>query len=81
VEWFHNRPEQARVRPTDQGYEVEADIKWSELGLVPRPGLELGVSPAVVSEGRFEWEPCLKLNWRYYHRADDRLGLGTLRLE
>jgi hypothetical protein len=41
----------------------------------------IGVSPAVVSEGTFEWEPSLKLNWRYYGRRDERFGLGTLRLE
>ena len=81
TEWFHNRPVQGEVRRTDQGYEVEADIPWSDLGLTPRSGLVIGVSPAVVSEGSFEWEPSLKLNWRYYDRRDERFGLGTLRLE
>ena len=81
TEWFHNRPVQAEVRHTDQGYEVEATIPWSDLGLTPRSGLVIGVSPAVVSEGTFEWEPSLKLNWRYFGRADERYELGTLRLE
>ncbi|MFA5057684.1 MAG: glucoamylase family protein, partial [Opitutaceae bacterium] len=81
TEWFHQHPVRAQVRPADQGYAVEADIRWSDLGVTPRPGLELGVSPAVVSEGSYEWEPSLKLNWRYYDRADERKGLGTLRLE
>ena len=81
TEWFHNRPVHGEVRRTDQGYEVEADIPWADIGLTPRSGLVIGVSPAVVSEGTFEWEPSLKLNWRYYCRADERYGLGTLRLE
>lgn len=81
TEWFHNRPVQGAVLHSDQGYEVEASIPWSDLGLTPRHGLVISVSPAVVSEGTFEWEPSLKLNWRYYSRSDERFGLGTLRLE
>jgi hypothetical protein len=79
-EWFHRQPAVARVRPTKNGYIVEAEIKWSTLGLTPRPGLELGIAPAVVAGGNKEWEPSLKLTWRFYQRADDRFGLGTLRL-
>jgi hypothetical protein len=80
-EWFHRQPAVGRIRLTPTGYIVEADIKWSTLGLTPRPGLELGVAPAVVAEGTKEWEPSLKLTWRYHERPDDRYSLGLLRLE
>jgi hypothetical protein len=80
-EWFHKRPATAQVKRNEDGYTVEAEIKWSDLGLTPRSGLKIGVSPAVVSEGSFEWEPSKKLNWRYYRRADEVIGLGTLILK
>ena len=80
-EWFHNRPAHVQLDPTPRGYNVEARIAWSEIGVRPSAGLELGVSPAVIAEGSFESEPSLKLNWRYYRRADERYGLGTLRLQ
>jgi hypothetical protein len=80
-EWCRNRPAAAQILRTDHGYTVEADIPWSLLGLTPHPGLEFGVSPAVATDGRHEWEPSLKLNWRFFQRRDERFGLGTLRLE
>ncbi len=80
-EAFHHRSVAATTTPTAAGYNVEARIAWSELGVAPHAGLELAVSPAVVSESPFAWEPALKLNWRYYQRADERFGLGLLRLE
>ena len=80
-EWFHRQPATARVRLTKTGYVVEADIRWATLGVTPRPGLELGIAPAVVAEGTKEWDPSLKLAWRFYQRPDDRYGLGVLRLE
>ena len=81
MEWFHNRPEAARIRPTEHGYVVEADIKWTELGIVPRPGLMFDLTASVTAGGVNEWDPALELSWRYYRRADDRFGLGTVRLE
>ena len=60
---------------------VEADIPWSVIGLTPRAGLELGVTTAVATDGRYEWEPSLKLNWRFYQRRDERYGLGVLKLQ
>jgi hypothetical protein len=60
---------------------VDAKIKWSTLGLTPRPGLELAIAPSVVAEGTREWQPSLKLTWRFYQRPDDRFGLGVVRLE
>ncbi|HXQ81245.1 MAG TPA: glucoamylase family protein [Opitutaceae bacterium] len=81
MEWFHNRPAAARIRATAHGYVVEADIKWTELGIVPRPGLMLDLTASVTAAGINEWDPALELSWRYYRRADDTFGLGTARLE
>ncbi|HVU18579.1 MAG TPA: glucoamylase family protein [Candidatus Didemnitutus sp.] len=80
-EWFHHQPATARVRLTKTGYVVEADVKWSTLGLTPHQGLEFGIAPAVIASGTKEWDPSLKLAWRLYQRADDRFGLGVIRLE
>lgn len=81
AETFHQLPVTGHLSPIAGGYTVEARIPWSDLGLTPHAGLELGASPAVVSEGRHEWEPALKLNWQYFHRTDGRIQLGLLRLE
>jgi len=81
MEWFHKQPANARIRRTKDGYRVDADIKWSELGLTPRPGLEFDATASVTAGGNNEWDPSLELSWRYYVRADDRFGLGTVRLE
>lgn len=81
IELNHNRPAQARIEPTEQGYTVEADIPWSTLGLTPRAGLEFNLTTAVASSARNEWEPSLKLNWRFFLRRDERYGLGVVRLE
>lgn len=82
-ESFNNASASASVTITDteQGYRVEGVIPWGTLGLEPRQGLELGVSPAVVTEGTKEWEPTLKLNWSYYREGESRARLGRLRLE
>jgi len=81
MEWFHNRPAQARIRMTEHGYTVDADIDWSELGLTPRPGLEFDLTASVTAAGIYEWDPALELSWRYFQRPDDGFGLGTVRLE
>jgi hypothetical protein len=80
-EWFHGGNAAATVRITEHGYVIDADIPWTKLQLTPRTGVEIGVSPAVVTEGKQEWDPSLKLNWRFYQRPDDRISLGVLRLE
>lgn len=77
----HDRPAPAVVRRTGQGYSVDADIPWSLLGLTPSRGLEIALTAAVATDARYEWEPSLKLNWRFFQRRDERYGLGTLRLE
>ncbi len=78
MEWFHNHPVEARIHATVQGYEVDSDIPWSELGIVPRPGLELSATASVTAAGTNEWDPSLELSWRYYQRADERFGLGSI---
>lgn len=77
----HKRAVPAVVRRTKEGYTVDSDIPWSQIGLTPKPGLEIGVTTAVATDGRYEWEPSLKLNWRYYERRDERYGLGVLKLQ
>jgi hypothetical protein len=80
-EWSRNRPVVSKVVRTREGYTVDADISWSQLGLTPSPGLEFRMTTAVATDGRYEWEPTLKLNWRFFERADERFGLGLLKLE
>ncbi|HUG10729.1 MAG TPA: glucoamylase family protein, partial [Opitutaceae bacterium] len=80
-EFFNAAESSTSIRETDHGYTVEASIPWSSIGITPRAGLEIGVSPAVVSEGTREWEASLKLNWSYYHESETQARLGVLRLE
>jgi hypothetical protein len=80
MEWFHVHPVTARIRVTPHGYMIDSDIKWKELGMVPKPGLEFDLTANVTAEGNHEWDPSLELSWRYYQREDDRFGLGTVRL-
>ncbi len=80
-EMFHDAPAAGRLQLTPTGYTVEAAIPWRELGIVPHTGLALRISPAVVSDGRHEWEPNLKLTWRYFLRDDEKADLGWLRLQ
>ena len=81
MEWFHNRRADARITKTKTGYTVDADLAWKDLGIVPRPGLEIGATASVTAGGNNEWDPSLELSWRYYGRSDDRFGLGIIRLE
>lgn len=81
IEWNHNRVPEARIERTPHGYTVEAVIPWSLLGLTPQPGLELNLTTAVARNGRYEWEPSLKLNWRFFQRRDERYGLGKVKLQ
>jgi hypothetical protein len=80
MEWFHVHPVTARIRVTPHGYMIDSDIKWKELGMTPKPGLEFDLTANVTAEGNHEWDPSLELSWRYYQREDDRFGLGTVRL-
>jgi hypothetical protein len=80
MEWFHNRKVDTRIHVTEHGYTVDSDIGWKELGMVPRPGLEFDLTASVTAASTSEWDPSLELSWRYYERADERFGLGTVRL-
>lgn len=80
-ELCHSRPAPATIRRNAQGFTVDADIPWSVLGLTPVRGLTFNVSAAVATDGRYEWEPSLKLSWRFFQQPDERFGLGTLTLE
>ncbi len=80
MEWFHDRAVKAQIRMIEHGYAVDSDISWSELGIVPRPDLDIDVTASVTAASTNEWDPSLELSWRYYQRADERFGLGTVRL-
>jgi len=80
-EWFHNRVSRAAVKLSSNGYAVEALIPWEAIKVTPKPGLELGVAPAVMIEGTKEWEPSLKLNWCYQRLHDGQVRLGRLVLQ
>jgi len=81
AEYFNSGKASVSITDTATGYVVEATIPWSTLGVNPHAGLELGVSPAVITEGTKEWEPTLKLNWSYYRENETRIRLGRVRLE
>jgi hypothetical protein len=80
MEFFHNHPFTAQIRTTEHGYSIDSDIPWTELGLVPRPGLAFDLTANVSAGGTREWDPSLELSWRYYQRDNDRFGLGTVSL-
>lgn len=80
MEWFHNRPVRAKIVEDTRGYTVDSDIPWSELGIVPRPDLEFDLTANVTAASTDESDPSLELSWRYYRRADERFGLGTVHL-
>ncbi len=74
-EWFGGRRQiKAVAQPTTSGYEVEATIPWSLLGVTPARGTILRVSPAIknTGHGKAEW------NWQ---PTGDHVTLGRLILE
>ena len=81
MEWFHRKPATARIRKTKNGYRVDADIKWTEIGMKPHPGLAFDATASVTAGGGNEWDPSLELSWRYCVLANERFSLGTVRLE
>lgn len=80
-EMFNGAPSTARITPTAHGYLVEASIPWSSLGIQPRPGVELALSPAAFAKGTREWESTMKLNWSFAPTDDGSYRLGRLRLD
>ncbi|MBX3738818.1 MAG: hypothetical protein KF715_19145 [Candidatus Didemnitutus sp.] len=81
VEFFHHAASSGKITPTADGYIVDGSIPWSALGVTPKPGLEMGVSPAVVAEGTKEWEPTIKLIWSYVREDESHVRLGVLTLQ
>jgi hypothetical protein len=82
TENLHQNPlDEVRVSPTAQGYTVETAIPWSSLGLVPKPGLEFGLTAAAVSESPHEWETIIKLNWSWASVYAGFYRLGRVRLQ
>jgi hypothetical protein len=80
MEFFHNQPVKARIERTEHGYSVDSDIEWSELKITPKPDLEFDATANITAAGTHDWDPSLELSWRYYERADERFGLGTVHL-
>lgn len=81
VEFFHHAASRGKITPTADGYTVDGSIPWSALGVTPKPGLQMGVSPAVVAEGTKEWEATLKLIWSYVREDESHVRLGILTLQ
>ncbi len=80
-EWFGGRHlERACVEPVTNGYRVMAAIPWALLGLQPRAGLVLGISPALNSISHQD-EPAMLLNWRWKKTGAGVFQLGTVTLE
>ena len=80
TEFFHHVATRAKIRRTADGYTIEAPLPWAILGLDAHRGLELSVSPAVMSEGTGESDAMLKLNWSYAQASPTRYQLGCLQL-
>ena len=80
-EQYHRVANEASITPTSHGYTIEARIPWTSIGLTPKPGLEFGLSPAAIREGRHEWDATLKLNWSYVAQRAGEYRLGRVRLQ
>jgi hypothetical protein len=61
------------------GYYIEAAVKWSYLGVEPRPELIIGASPAVHHVSLAGSNEGAKLNWAFSKGAD-KIILGKLQL-
>jgi hypothetical protein len=80
-EMFHGAASTAQLTPSAQGYSLEAVIPWASLGISPKPGLVVSLSPAAFAKGTREWESTMKLNWSYAPMDDGSYRLGQLRLD
>jgi hypothetical protein len=67
------------VQATPTGYRVAAAIPWRLLGVTPKPGVTLSLTP-VVNNVVHKNEPIGKLWWRWHEHAG-RMELGALVLE
>jgi len=62
------------------GYILEGRIRWDYLGINPKEGLEIRLSPALHDLDRDRSE--MKAEWHFRNEEDyQRFGLGRLRLE
>jgi hypothetical protein len=80
-ELFKHAVNEAHITPTAHGYTVETSIPWANLNLVPKPGLEFGLTAAAVSESTHEWESIIKLNWSWVPLRAGVFRLGNVRLQ
>jgi hypothetical protein len=78
---FHAAAVAGDVQAVPTGYTVNAALSWGDLGVAPFAGVELRMSPAVVAQGTREWEPSVKLTWRYHPRVEGGIELGVVRLQ
>ena len=78
-ELFSHAVHAAHLTPTAHGYNVEASIPWSTIKLVPKPGLEFGLTAAAVAESTHEWEQIIKLNWSWVPLRAGVFRLGRVR--
>jgi len=79
-EWFGGRrAKNVAIQTTPTGYRVAAAIPWPLLGVKPKPGLTLSLTP-VLNNMVHQGEPVGKLWWRW-HAHGARVDLGTLTLE
>ncbi|QQE12557.1 hypothetical protein JD969_03560 [Planctomycetota bacterium] len=78
-EWFgENRSHDAVIKTNknNNGFTVRYEFQWSELGLNPRKGLMLGVSP-VVNQTELRYEG--KTEWHFVNNGK-KIEVGLLRL-
>ncbi|MFH1259131.1 MAG: glucoamylase family protein [Elusimicrobiota bacterium] len=69
----------AKQKFTPEGYSIEAAISWNFLGIKPKKGLVLGISPAVHD---VDTDGSLESKMNYYFKKDgDRIILGKVTLE
>ncbi len=80
-ELFSHAVHAAHITPTAHGYTVEASIPWSTINLIPKSGLEFGLTAAAVAESTHEWEQIIKLNWSWVPLRAGVFRLGNVRLQ
>ncbi|MBN1383408.1 MAG: hypothetical protein JW983_00810 [Elusimicrobia bacterium] len=61
----------------NDGYTIEAAIKWQFLNIVPEKGKSFGISPAIHDKDESHTQEC-KLNW-YFNVPGIKLGKITLK--
>jgi hypothetical protein len=81
--WFQNTDGKEQIEiaavETEDGYIIEVAVKWSFLGVEPKEGLSIGISPAVHDLDNKDNSPNAKLTWYFIHKQGESL-LGELKL-